>query len=124
LQAGGGIKLPVGAYDEIAIKYGEGLPIMQPGTISWDFIVNANYTVRYKSIDINTDLSYTFITPNNNNYKFGNRLSTGITAFYWWQRKGITVLPQSGMRLDIASGDFENYSRRIRNDMSGGNQLY
>jgi hypothetical protein len=124
LQAGGGVKLPTGTYNQTAIGSGNELPNMQPGTKSWDFVANANYTLRRRALGANVDVSYTIINPNINNYKFGNRFSSGLSGFYWWQMQNITVLPQVGVRLDAAAGDYEDYSKKIRNDMNGGEQLY
>src|SRR5690606_28763588 len=124
LQAGGGIKLPTGVYDCKTIQTRDGLPNMQPGTKSWDIIANVNYTVKKKSVGLNIDMSYTFITPNINDYKFGNRFGTSITAFYWWRMNDITVLPQGGLRFDVTAADFENFVTKTRNDMTGGEQLY
>jgi hypothetical protein len=124
LQAGGGVKLPTGAYDVNAIQYTEGLPNMQPGTNSWDFIANANYTLRHKQAGINIDASYTMTTPNSIQYKYGNRFSAGALGFYWLQKKSWSVLPQAGLRFDVAGTDYDNYSYRWENDMSGGEQLY
>lgn len=124
LQAGGGVKLPTGAYDTKSIQTADGLPNMQPGTNSWDFIINANYTVRHKMTGINLDASYTLPTPNSIQYKYGNRLSAGLAGFYWYQKKNIILLPQLGLRYDIAGADYDNYAYNIENDLSGGVQLY
>jgi len=124
LQAGGGIKLPTGACDVQSVRYEDGLPNMQPGTNSWDFIVNANYTVRKKVIGANADVSYTITTPNSVQYKYGNRLSAGVLGFYWYEKNKLTLLPQAGLRLDVSGTDYDQYRYRIKNDMSGGEQLY
>lgn len=124
LQAGGGIKLPTGNYDVHAIQEEEGLPNMQPGTNSWDLIVNANYTLRHKKTGVNIDASYTFTTPNSVQYKYGNRLSAGALGFYWYQKKNFSLLPQAGLRFDVAGADYDNYKYRWESDMSGGEQLY
>jgi len=124
LQAGGGVKLPTGGYDKQSVQKAEGLPNMQPGTNSWDFIVNANYTLKKERVGVNVDASYTISTPNSLEYKYGNRLSTGVMGFYWQQRKDITLLPQAGIRLDVAGSDYDNYGYRWKNDMSGGTQLF
>ncbi len=124
LQAGGGIKLQTGAYDKNATFNENGLPNMQPGTNSWDFILNANYTLRRNNIGINADASYTITTPNTVNYKFGNRISTGLLAFYWLEKNNLTLLPQAGLRIDLAGSDYDHYRNGWKNDMSGGSQLY
>lgn len=124
LQAGVGIKLPTGAYDTKSIQRSEGLPNMQPGTNSWDFIANANYTLRRKMVGVNADVSFTLLTPNSVQYKYGDRFSAGLTAFYWYQKQQFTWLPQLGLRYDVSGADYDNYRYKIRNDMSGGTQLY
>lgn len=124
LQAGGGIKLPTGAYQRDAIKYEEGLPNMQAGTHSFDFIANANYTIAHKNTGFNLDASYTLTTANPDQYKYGNRLSIGLVGFYSYKRKQTTLIPQAGIRYDRAGGDYDRFNERIKNDMTGGYQLY
>lgn len=124
LLAGGGLKVPVGNYDATSFTSEEGLPNMQPGTHSWDFIANANYTIKHSTYGLNTDVSYVATTANKENYKFGNRLSAGTTLFYEWKKKNISLLPQLGARFDQASKDYENYSTRTKDEDGGGWQLY
>ncbi len=124
LQLGGGVKLPTGAYDKEGTRTLEGLPNMQPGTNSWDFIANANYTLRSSKAGVNADVSYTITTPNQVHYKFGNRLSAGVLGFYWYETPKIILLPQAGLRFDLAGSDWEHYRNGWKNDMSGGEQFY
>lgn len=120
LQAGAGIKLPTGKYTGITQLDKEGLPNMQPGTGSWDFVVNGNYTVRRKMIGANADASYTLTTANKYSYKYGNRLNTGILAFYNVSAGKINLLPQAGVRYEYTLHDYDNYSHKWLNDQSGG----
>jgi hypothetical protein len=124
LLAGGGVKLPTGKYDSYSIKYNEGLPNMQPGTSSYDFVVNTNYTLQHNNTGLNTDLSYMITTSNADKYKFGNRLNAGLNAFYTIQIKQFKLIPLLCARFEIAGCDYDNYSLGVKNDMSGGNQLY
>lgn len=124
LQAGGGIKLPTGKNDASAITEEGGLPNMQPGTGSWDIVANANYTVRHQQVGANLDASYTLTTPNRHGYKYGNRLSTGLLAFYWRQLERFSLMPQAGCRWDLAGTDYDNYAKGNTSDMTGGSQLY
>lgn len=124
LQAGGGLKLPTGRYDAASVTAADGLPNMQPGTGSWDFIANANYTIRHKKVGANVDASCTATTTNSSGYKYGNRLSTGVLAFYWWQKNNFSLLPQAGCRIDIAGADYDNYATGNLSDMTGGSQIY
>jgi hypothetical protein len=124
LLAGGGVKLPTGKYDDYSIKYNDGLPNMQPGTSSYDFIINANYTFQHNNTGVNTDLSYVVTTQNADKYKFGNRLNLGLNAFHTIKIKQYKIIPLLGARYEIAGCDYDNYSLGLKNDMSGGNQLY
>jgi hypothetical protein len=124
LQLGGGIKLPTGVHDDGAAQTADGLPNMQPGTGSWDFVLNGNYTVRRKAVGVNTEVSYTITSPNGVQYKYGNRLTAGTTGFYWYQRRAIILMPQIGIRAELAGPDYDNYRYGWKNDMAGGTQVY
>jgi hypothetical protein len=124
LLAGGGIKLPTGKYSGITALDRAGLPNMQAGTGSWDFVVNANYTVRYKMAGLNLDAAYTLTTVNREKYKYGNRLNTGFLAFYWLQAGAFNILPQAGMRYEYTLHDYDNYERKWLNEQSGGYQCF
>ncbi len=118
--AGGGIKMPTGKYTGITTLDEQGLPNVQAGTGSWDFIVNANYTVRREKIGINADASYSLTTVNTAGYKYGNKLNIGLLAFYWFAKKNISVLPQGGVRYEYSLHDYDNYQRKWLNENSGG----
>lgn len=124
LLAGGGVKMPTGKYTGITTLDQQGLPNVQAGTGSWDFIVNANYTVRYQKTGINADVAYTMTTANKVDYKYGNRLNTGLLAFYWWQQKDLSLLPQAGIRYEYSLHDYDNYSNKWLNGNSGGNIIF
>ena len=121
LIAGGGIKAPTGHNTGITTNDRMGLPNLQPGTGSWDLIVNANYTLRYKKEGINLDCAYTFTTPNKDNYKYGNRMNAGLLAYYSLRlKRGFSLLPQAGVRYDYTLHDYDNYSKKWLNEQSGG----
>ncbi|MBS1778844.1 MAG: hypothetical protein JST70_05940 [Bacteroidetes bacterium] len=124
LLLGGGVKLPTGRYDKQSISAGETLPNMQPGTGSYDFIVNTNYTVQYNDFGLNLDASGVLPTANSEKYKFGNRVQCGLMAFKTFAWKQIRLIPQIGGRYEYASADYDNYSLRWANDMTGGNRVY
>lgn len=123
LLVGGGVKLPTGKYN-IAREDGLIVSNMQPGTGSWDFIVNANYTVRYHNIGLNSDMMAQINTVNNRDYLYGNKLNAGLSLFYWQEVKQVTLLPQIGVRTQYSSQDWSSYSYRIVNEFSGGYQVY
>lgn len=120
LLAGGGLKLPTGRYTGITALDKQGLPNMQPGTGSWDFIVNSNYTLRHKSVGVNMDAAYTMTLPNAERYKYGNRLNAGILGFYALKRGAVSLLPQAGVRYEYTLHDYDNYDRKWLNEQSGG----
>lgn len=124
LIAGGGIKAPTGRYIGISELDRRGLPNVQAGTGSWDGVVNANYTVWRNKTGLNAEAAYTLTTANADQYKYGNKLSTAITAFYTVSKGKWTMLPQVGMRYEYALHDYDNYSRRWLNKVSGGQLMF
>lgn len=124
LQAGGGVKMPTGHFDKTTSLETEGLPNMQTGTNSLDYLMNVNYTLKRESIGLNLDASYTLTQPNDVGYKFGNRISAGLLAFYWFENPNFIVIPQLGVRYDHAEEDYENFEKGWFSDMNGGYQLY
>ncbi len=124
LLAGGGVKMPTGKYTGITTLDEEGLPNVQAGTGSWDFIVNANYTVRRQKVGANVDVSYTMTTANTADYKYGNRLNSGLLAFYWWQKNKLSLLPQGGVRFEYSLHDYDNYKNKWLNESSGGTIVF
>ncbi|MBS1645339.1 MAG: hypothetical protein JST36_09905 [Bacteroidetes bacterium] len=120
LLAGGGIKLPTGKYSGISSADKQGLPNMQPGTGSVDFLVNTNYTLRKEAIGLNVDAAYTITLPNRDQYKYGNRANAGAMGFYSIKKGEFTLLPQAGVRFEYALHDYDNYERKWLNEQSGG----
>lgn len=121
LQAGVGIKAPTGKYTGITERELASLPNIQPGTGAWDIPMNINYTLRYKKAGFNTDVMYTLTTPNTDRYKYGNRLNTQLTGFYWLQAGEISILPQILIRNEYALHDYDNYDKNWLNEQTGGN---
>lgn len=120
LLAGGGIKIPTGKYTGVSSTDKQGLPNMQPGTGSVDFIVNSNYTLRKKAFGVNLDAAYTITLPNSEKYKYGNRANAGVLGFYAIKGKEVTILPQVGVRYEYTLHDYDNYDRKWLNEQSGG----
>ncbi|MBX2906694.1 MAG: hypothetical protein KF744_11690 [Taibaiella sp.] len=120
LLAGGGVKLPTGQYTGVSENDRLGLPNMQPGTGSWDAILNANYTMRQGRKGLNVDASYTLTTPNRDHVKYGNKFAAGVVAFRSLHADDVTIIPQIGARYEFALHDYDNYSRKWLNEQSGG----
>jgi hypothetical protein len=125
LQAGGGVKAPTGAYNDEVLGSGDELaPSMQAGTGSWDFLANANYTLRHGAWGFNLEGSYTITTPNHQTYKYGNRLSSAVQAFREFSWKDFRLLPAAGLRYEQAQQDYDNYPSRSLAQYTGGYMLY
>ncbi len=124
LLAGGGVKLPTGKNTGITTLDEQGLPNVQAGTGSWDFVVNANYTVRREKIGVNADVAYTITTANSSGYKYGNRLNSGVMAFYWYAKNSFSLMPQAGVKYEYSLHDYDNYQRKWLNENSGGNVVF
>lgn len=124
LMAGGGVKLPTGKYTGISVLDREGLPNMQAGTGSWDFITNLNYTVRRNKAGLNLDASYTFTTANHEQYKYGNRLNSSLLGFYAFGNNKLKLLPQAGLRYEYTLHDYDNYPKKWLNEQTGGHMLF
>lgn len=117
LLAGGGLKAPSGennAMNRIGERLNQNL---QPGTGSWDAIINAVYTVRYKQWGMNVDANARVTTTNNQGFKFGHRLGSSIKFFYWAKYRNWSFLPQVGLLADYGMKD-KNKGQRINE--SGG----
>lgn len=121
LIAGGGLKMPTGHHNGITTPDRLGLPNLQPGTGSWDFMINANYTLRHNKQGLNLDAAYTLTTANKDNFKYGNRLNAGLLWYYALKFKGgFSLLPQAGLRYQYTLHDYDNYSKKWLNEQSGG----
>lgn len=120
LLLGGGVKAPTGAHAGVSELDRRGLPNVQPGTGSWDFLLNGNYTLRGRAYGVNLDVSYTLTTANADNYKYGNRLGAGLTAFRNCEAGAWRLVPMAGVRVDHALHDYDNYAERWLNRQTGG----
>lgn len=104
LLVGGGIKIPTGRYQQL--QDNERLnPNLQAGTGSWDFQLNASYTLRYGKVGFNSEATLRFNTVNANDYRFGNRVNAAAKVFYWQQGRRLGWLPYAGLAAELAALD-------------------
>jgi len=104
LQIGGGMKMPTGQYQQH--QDGESLnPNLQPGTGSWDFQLNASYTLRYGKVGFNSEATLRYNTANANDYRFGHRVNAAAKVFYWQQGRRLGWLPYAGLAMELAGVD-------------------
>ncbi len=102
---GFGVKLPTGQY----FKLGFDELNMLPGTGSFDFIFNSNYSIQYKAFGLQSETSFTIKTANKYLYQFGNALSNTEVFFYRWEvNENLKILPQIGLNINHNWKDRKN----------------
>ncbi len=121
---GAGIKLPTGSNKSIEENAQSTFATMKPGTGTWDFLFNANYTIQNKNLGVNLDPSVTLTTTTAEGYKVGNRYSIGAVAFGKIIARKFLITPQAGVRYEYATQDYYNYKQKWTNIYSGGSILY
>ena len=120
LWIGGSIKLPTGKYnpkDKSIIS--ENANLFQLGTGSVDFSLGLMYDVRLQDLGLNLAANYKMNTTNQYEYRYGNKLSTNLQAYYKIRvKKMITVAPNAGVLFETAEKDTDH---GFTVDISGGN---
>ncbi|NLR77488.1 transporter [Chitinophaga eiseniae] len=123
LWIGGGVKLPTGRYEPAERKENEDAPNnFQLGTASTDFTLNAAYDIRLMDIGINTNVSYKLNTANKYDYRYGNKFTANVLAYYKIRVAGkVSLAPNAGILYETAAKDKE--AGKFTVDMSGGYSL-
>jgi hypothetical protein len=93
---------------------------LQPGSGSWDLDMNLRYIIRIKRWGISSAANYRLNTNNRSGYKFGDRISGLLGAFYWTSYRNMTFMPQAGFNFDYTLKDIDN--RRLQTK-TGGHQV-
>jgi hypothetical protein len=106
LWGGAGIKLPSGKYkdeDEVANSPNN----FQLGSGSTDFMFNLVYDFRKMDFGINSNVSYKVNTENKNDYRYANKFTTNVLAYYKFALKNdkYKISPNIGGMFDIQSKD-------------------
>lgn len=114
LSLGGGVKAPTGRFDP------SGAASLQTGTGTWDYLLNAIYTTRYKQLGLNADVNVRLNTANAD-YRYGNRYTSSVRLFYWHRYKLVSILPHTGILAEYAQKD-RKYG--IDQYYTGGNGYY
>jgi hypothetical protein len=112
LQVGGGLKIPVGKFDEA--NNGSVNPSYQVGTGSWDYLLASEYIIKRKRFGLNTMLNYVVKTENQKNYRFGNQFNYASTLFWLYETKKISIVPQIGIAGEVFESNYQ-HGQRIRN---------
>ncbi len=106
LLVGAGLKLPTGQFRKIE----DGLTVnqnFQLGTGSVDLLFNAIYTLRYRSVGVNTELTYSHNTTNRDEYKFGDAGRAGLNVFYIPRTGAITLMPNAGVGIETFRNNYQ-----------------
>ncbi len=118
LLIGGGIKLPTGNYivdtSEVVSSASR-----QPGTGSFDFLINATYIIKIKNWGINSNANYK-INQSASNFKFGNRFSATTFIFHSFRYKNASISPNIGLLFENLGAN-KNHNEKINE--TGGNVL-
>jgi hypothetical protein len=119
LQAGAGIKLPLGAHSYLneSELYN---PVFQAGTGSWDKLVSLIYSLRAKKSGVMADVTTTLNGKNNVGYQFGHRISGTLRVFHLQKIKKTTLLANCGMFAEHSMQDIFNGNSQ---DYTGGSTL-
>ena len=112
LQAGAGIKVPTGKFDEA--NNGSFNPSYQVGTGSWDYLLATEYVVKRKQFGLNTTLNYVVKTENDKNYRFGNQFNYSGTFFYLYEKEKYSIAPQLGFAGEVYEDNYQ-LEQKVRN---------
>lgn len=121
LWVGAGVKLPTGLYDpgERSDLTQEESNNFQLGTGSTDVMLNAAYDLRLQDMGINLNLNYKLNTENRHEYRYGNKFTANMLAYYKFNIQGkVRIAPNAGVLFETAEKDLECDQYRVA--QSGG----
>ena len=123
LWFGAGIKAPTGKYKSSDNDLSGTSPnTFQLGTASTDFTLNAIYDIRLMDFGVNTNLNYKINTANKYEYRYGNKFTSNVLAYYKVKvAKNVTIAPNAGILYETSAKDTEDGDFRV--DVSGGHSL-
>jgi hypothetical protein len=112
LWLGGGLKLPTGSFNTNVDSTTTVADInAQIGTGSLDFLLNGMYTLGIRNYGINVSASYKINTINGDGYKYGNKFTTNLIAFYHITAGLNTLTPNLGLGYEnVASNTMQSKS--------------
>jgi len=108
LLLGIGAKLPTGKYQQRNAEKQMYPVAFQAGTGAYSTIFSGMYTLRYRKMGLNSNLSYYYNGKNELEYSFGNLASGSLSAFYWFKVQSVSILPSVGTYLENAQRDIDN----------------
>jgi len=121
LWLGAGVKLPTGKFvidasdpDVAAVAN------TQLGSGTTDLLLNGMYNVSINKLGINTTVNYKINSANKEEYKFGNKLTAGVFAYYMFPLKSVIISPNVGLLYEHTEHS-ELSSNKV--DLTGGKIL-
>ena len=110
LWIGAGVKVPTGKYEPTErLAISESPNNFQLGTASTDFTFNAAYDARLNDLGLNVNVSYKVNTENKYEYRYGNKFTSNLLAYYKIRiANAVTVAPNAGVLYEAAQKDIES----------------
>jgi hypothetical protein len=124
LLLGTGVKLPLGSSYKDFINdtpMDENLLQLQLGTGSFDWIINANYQLRYKNVGLQTDVSFKKNFLNKFGFEKGKQMNLQANFFYQKRWSKTVMMAILGALYENAASDKINKNILIN---TGGSNLY
>ncbi|MES2587449.1 MAG: hypothetical protein V4622_00630 [Bacteroidota bacterium] len=114
-----GVKLPTGTYNILGFTELN----MLPGTGSFDYLANVNYSLQYRSVGLQNETSFSYKTENKYLYRFGNNFSSSQIFFYRWVlNQNLKIIPQIGLNYSHNWKDIKN-RKKSEDTFNGGDIL-
>jgi hypothetical protein len=105
--AGAGLKFPIGNY-KIAADEEPVERVHQPGSGSFDYILNLTYLARKKSNGFIVNATYLLTSANSQSFRFGNRFNANAIFYYQVNSKKIIFYPNAGMYIEQSAKDIDD----------------
>jgi hypothetical protein len=119
---GGGAKLPTGRYQFDPADAGQvANPNFQLGTGSADLLLTTQYTVRHRRVGLSADATWKLNSANRQGYRFGQRLSGNLSAFYVRRVGPVGLMPNLGAYAEWAAAD-TRHQRTV--EYTGGGAVF
>jgi hypothetical protein len=112
LQAGVGVKLPTGEYQQA--NSGSVNPSFQLGTGSWDVLFTSEYVMKKKKLGWNNMVNYIVKNQNEKYYRFGNQFNYSSSLFYLLENEHLAFAPQVGVSGEVYESNSQ-YNQEVKN---------